>query len=262
MLKPNCSVEDCDRPSFCRDMCRLHYSRWRKANGPECSVEGCATIRYARDMCATHYTRWLKHGDPLIVLPDPKAGRKELVGCSVDDCAEPHMAKGLCQRHYGAARYAADPARFIALEALRREDPEFKARALARWQARRDADPEFIRARAAGYYVRHREVRLTDARHYRATHKEIVRAATSRYRALRRGAAINDFTAAQWREMKVRFGQRCAYCGVEPKVLTQDHVIPLARRGNHTAANIVPACQPCNSRKRTGPAPPLHRDFV
>jgi 5-methylcytosine-specific restriction endonuclease McrA len=28
-----------------------------------------------------------------------------------------------------------------------------------------------------------------------------------------------------------------------------DHMIPVSRGGFHTIANIVPACQPCNSTK-------------
>jgi len=48
-----------------------------------------------------------------------------------------------------------------------------------------------------------------------------------------------------------RDASTCYLCG---KVLTDaeitlDHVIPLARGGNHTEANLRVACRPCNSRK-------------
>ena len=75
-----------------------------------------------------------------------------------------------------------------------------------------------------------------------------------RRKALERGATISDFTAEQWLHLKMAFGQRCAYCH-KKKPLTQDHVIPLVRGGNHTASNIVPACQSCNSRKSAGQPP-------
>lgn len=76
-----------------------------------------------------------------------------------------------------------------------------------------------------------------------------------RRRARVLGAAISDLTRAQWEEIKKQYAYRCAYCGKKPMKLTQDHVIPLARGGNHTASNIVPACKPCNSRKNVHAAP-------
>jgi 5-methylcytosine-specific restriction endonuclease McrA len=30
-----------------------------------------------------------------------------------------------------------------------------------------------------------------------------------------------------------------------------EHMTPLARGGRHTAANVIPSCQPCNARKHT-----------
>ncbi|KKL55522.1 hypothetical protein LCGC14_2254570 [marine sediment metagenome] len=73
----------------------------------------------------------------------------------------------------------------------------------------------------------------------------------ARYRAQKADVPLNDFTAAQWRDLKKAFRYRCAYCKVKTTRLTQDHVIPLSRGGSHTASNIVPACQSCNSSKLT-----------
>jgi 5-methylcytosine-specific restriction endonuclease McrA len=64
-----------------------------------------------------------------------------------------------------------------------------------------------------------------------------------------KGAVISDLTIDQWLAIKRRYSDRCAYCGCKPKVISMDHVIPLARGGNHTASNIVPACLPCNIKK-------------
>jgi hypothetical protein len=73
---------------------------------------------------------------------------------------------------------------------------------------------------------------------------------SARRRAARISAALHDFTDEQWELVKAHFHYRCAYCGDKPKRLTQDHIIPLSKGGNHTMSNIVPACLSCNSKKR------------
>ncbi len=85
----------------------------------------------------------------------------------------------------------------------------------------------------------------------RGAHLDLVkfRAKKKRRRARERGAEISDFTGEQWEAVKAAYGYRCAYCGTGTVALTQDHVIPLAKGGHHTATNIVPACKTCNSRK-------------
>jgi hypothetical protein len=78
-------------------------------------------------------------------------------------------------------------------------------------------------------------------------------ARNARWRARKRGATINDLSAAQWKEIKAAYDHRCVYCGRKMKRLTQDHLLPLSRGGTNTVANVVPACLSCNSRKYTGP---------
>lgn len=72
-----------------------------------------------------------------------------------------------------------------------------------------------------------------------------------------------DLTTKQWRVRKEEFNYCCAYCKIEcltakdkvkkthPQYLTMDHIIPLLDDnkkplGEHTLANIVPACYDCN----------------
>ena len=66
---------------------------------------------------------------------------------------------------------------------------------------------------------------------------------------------VNDLTIAQWREILIVFGYRCAYCNRKMQRLTQDHITPLSKGGPHTMSNVVPACRSCNSKKHTGPPP-------
>jgi hypothetical protein len=61
-------------------------------------------------------------------------------------------------------------------------------------------------------------------------------------------------TASHWQLIKAHYGFRCVYCG-KKGYLTKDHLTPQLDNGLTTMSNIVPACQPCNSRKRAGPPP-------
>ena len=128
------------------------------------------------------------------------------------------------------------------------------------------------------HYITHREEQIEKARQWakehpeqvlatvRARHKEhpeIHRAQTKRRRARKANAAINDFTHTQWFALQEAFNHRCAYCGKRAKGhLTQDHITPLSKGGNHTLSNIVPACRSCNGRKFTGPPPTPVQPFL
>lgn len=56
-------------------------------------------------------------------------------------------------------------------------------------------------------------------------------------------------TNEQWNECKKCFLNECCYCGKKDQ-LTQEHFIPLSKRGALTAYNIIPACSKCNSSKK------------
>lgn len=51
------------------------------------------------------------------------------------------------------------------------------------------------------------------------------------------------------KEIFLRDGYTCQYCGKESRDLTLDHVVPRVRGGRHTWENLVSACRPCNHRK-------------
>jgi hypothetical protein len=74
-----CKVEGCEKPSFRRGWCNMHYTRWRRYGDLStvhpnsvrrlgaCSVDGCEADAISRNLCNKHYQRWLKYGDPLAV---------------------------------------------------------------------------------------------------------------------------------------------------------------------------------------------------
>ncbi|MBL7178732.1 MAG: HNH endonuclease [Pseudomonadota bacterium] len=47
----------------------------------------------------------------------------------------------------------------------------------------------------------------------------------------------------------VRDGFQCAYCGTERQKLTIDHIIPKSKGGKATFENCVTSCKPCNNVK-------------
>ena len=51
------------------------------------------------------------------------------------------------------------------------------------------------------------------------------------------------------REVFIRDGYVCQYCGLQTRDLTIDHVMPKSRNGPHTWENLVSACKTCNHRK-------------
>jgi 5-methylcytosine-specific restriction endonuclease McrA len=179
-----------------------------------------------------------------------------------------------CRRDYHRAaqqRYR-DRHRDKVLEAQRRHRKEQPAREAAYQQRYRQRKGEAVlrayrTAKQAEYRQRHPErVRASKAQYYQRNTEELktkVRAAynpdADRERHIRRelrrrnavAAAGATFTIAEWVAMKVAYENRCAYCRQESPSLTRDHVVPLAVGGLRVAANIVPACRSCNSRKHT-----------
>jgi 5-methylcytosine-specific restriction endonuclease McrA len=137
----------------------------------------------------------------------------------------------------GRARRAANPEHVRAIEAASR----------ARY-------PERKRARDAAWQTNNPDKAAAKAKRYRLSHrKEWSLLQSARY-ARKRGALVDDFSAAQWREMQAAYEHRCVYCDRLAKGhLTQDHITPVGPEGGHTLWNIVPACNRCNSRKQAGP---------
>lgn len=92
--------------------------------------------------------------------------------------------------------------------------------------------------------------RKTANTRYKRTDKG--KALKQRQYAMRKGAILatdNRLTTAEWLEIVTAHKGLCHYCRMERK-LTLDHVIPLSKGGRHTKENVVPACGPCNSKKR------------
>lgn len=84
---------------------------------------------------------------------------------------------------------------------------------------------------------------------YRQKNKEAFRIRKQK-RTMAKRNLISDFSLEDWNECLKYFDNSCAYCGEKSNSLQQDHFIPVAKNGNYTRDNILPACQRCNTSKR------------
>jgi len=184
-----------------------------------CGIAECSKPHRARGWCSTHYNRWSKHGDPEVgqILGPPVLYEQ----CRIRDCSGSHLARGWCRKHYYRWYHHGDP--YIVLT---NNVPVGTYGDCALSVCGRKA---VVKGLCQGHYL-----------------STVV---SPRRRAQKLGATVNDFTPEQWQQTLEDHNHLCAYCGESDENLTQDHVIPLSKGGNHTASNIVPACRFCNSSK-------------
>ena len=112
MAEGTCTIEGCERPLECREVCLMHYKRMRKSgelpnvrnrqSGP-CSIEGCDKAAKRRGWCERHYQRWYTTG-----TTDDRVSVKSLP-CTIDGCSSLIVARGLCSKHYCRWKRHGDP---------------------------------------------------------------------------------------------------------------------------------------------------------
>jgi hypothetical protein len=138
--------------------------------------------------------------------------------------------------------------------AQHRYDVKNKAKKNARRRERYAENPQKELEQCAEYRKAHPKERCALVRAYQKRNPEKVNTRNSRNHAKRRGALVNDLTAAQWQAIQEAQDHRCAYCGKRAKGrLHREHITPASEGGGTTLHNIVAACVHCNSKKGTGP---------
>lgn len=157
-----------------------------------------------------------------------------------------HRLKILAQQKAHMSQPAQKAARRIYLETYNEEHKaEKKAYDAARYEAKRTEKL----AQVAGYKEENpKKVRDININYYKNNREKFYQHAQAR-RARKKEAAVVDLSRAQWEEIKAAYGNRCVYCGRKMRKLSQDHIIPLSKGGDHTVSNIVPACLTCNLKK-------------
>ncbi len=102
-------------------------------------------------------------------------------------------------------------------------------------------------------YKQHDPKATARMRDWRATHPDRTREAwraAAQLRRARLASVLATLTAAEWEAILEAAGYACIYCGSRERP-SMDHLMPIARGGQHTAENVAPACLPCNLSKGT-----------
>lgn len=135
----------------------------------------------------------------------------------------------------------------------RARNPE-KAREDAKASMQKYRDTRPAEARAAGARRRrdpgYREAMRQRSAEWRKKNRHRASEARHRRRIRLREHGVFEFTERDWNRLVARYRGCCAYCGEKCGRLQREHVIPVSRGGRHSAGNILPACQSCNSSKK------------
>jgi 5-methylcytosine-specific restriction endonuclease McrA len=230
-----------------------------------CAIENCGRLVSKREWCNRHYLRWRRHGDPLagrppwdeFTIPTEKACRNCGALKPLDQFATRSAARDgkspwckACFLEYSRAHYYPD--KRSSAERYQKLKPYFQAYYAKNRQKKIDnarawvlANPERRKEWEQKYSVESREKINAQSREYqrRTGHKY------SRARELAKRTRVVE--KVDRREVFARAAGLCGLCGEGVDVATFhiDHIIPLARGGEHSYANTQPAHPLCNLRK-------------
>jgi 5-methylcytosine-specific restriction endonuclease McrA len=194
-----------------------------------CSVDPCGKWVKANGFCAMHLSRFERHGSPTARLKgDVVDGKRICPRCQVD---KPLDQWGTNARTKSGISGYCKPCMGDVQSAFR-------------------AKPSYIRS------PRDAKQEREYARAWRLRNPDAVRSQCAAYRARRQQATIERFSVT---EIFERDGWLCHLCRepIDPALpypapmsASLDHVVPLAKGGEHSRANVAASHLICNMRKK------------
>jgi len=197
------------------------------------------------------------HRQALVERKQKKAAAKAAMVAAVSEkaCTKCGAVKPLWEfrEHrglYGRASWCLECERQYTRDWTADHREEFNAKKRATWAANPKTAEEKAEAivRARVWYAGNKKRALESARRWVEENRDAANIIQARRRA-RKAAVVNTLTFEEWSEILNSFNNACAYCLRTDLPMTMDHVLPISKGGPHTAANVVPACKPCNCRK-------------
>ena len=248
--RKKCSVSECKNIEKARGLCETHYNKERSRNKPLCIVEECTKNQNVKQMCNQHYLMWKKYGDPL-------AGAYRMPFKKAIDHGDGTRTCTRCMERLPNSSFHKDKA---APDGLRAACKKCRIAHVKEWyqdnrerqsgkeKKRRLANVEKYVEKEALRYLKDREKRIALATEH------------SHRRKARKLKTVIEKGITK-KALKKKFGTKCYYCkkemdfsvGVGRKfnkdMATIEHLVPLARGGEHTWENTVLACRHCNISK-------------
>lgn len=243
----SCSEEGCTNPVKAMGLCTTHYDKRRGETKSPCIVEGCTKNQHVKEMCNQHYLMWKKHGDPLAGayrMPFKKAINHQDGTRTCTRCQE-RLPNSSFHKDKGASDGLRAMCKKCRIKNVKDWYQENIDERRTKQTAKRRANVEVERQRDNERYERDREKRIALATEH--SHRRKARKLNT---VIEKGISILS--------LKKRHGTECYYCGKEMDfkkgvgrkfnndMATIEHLIPLARGGEHTFANTVLACRFCN----------------
>jgi 5-methylcytosine-specific restriction endonuclease McrA len=162
--------------------------------------------------------------------------------CSIDDCGRVLYCRQLCRKHY-CERYL--PGYW--------QRPEVMARHRDASKRYYEKNSERRAATAKAWREANRDRVAQATREWQLANRDRTRVSRRQNQALRKARKAATQTAPiDYSEILREYGMVCHICGgdiADQRDLHFDHVIPLARGGEHSVENIRPSHARCNLQK-------------
>jgi hypothetical protein len=254
MSDRTCIADGCERDWYVKHhrMCSMHYQRFMRTGTTDlptqtvktCKVDGCeANGTSGHGWCNKHYKRWRQHGTTDLPNGEVQWWHADRATaptvCTVEGCGRPYKASGMCAMHWN------------------RNKRQTQQQAMCAWCwelfTTRRRNQKLCSDRCAV------EVRLEYGRGYQKTLRATDPDRTAYQREHRR-ALLLACRSVPFKRSDVfeRDGWICQLCHepVDPEIkhparrsVSLDHIIPLARGGDHVYENAQTAHLSCNQEK-------------